>query len=246
MKKYLTLLIALVLTVCIFAGASVSVFAEETTTEITEEIPESNLPTTNEVINGMTDNELFTDEDKQLIKDLTAKVEGYTSQSDSFFIKYIVPIIVASVLVLLFGILLLLPIFKAKGETKTVKAMLTNAKEKLAEKENEIKTLKASLDSETIKNDIKSFMGKEIKIFSTMIQDSLTKENVELNKIEASLLALINGAINAWQASPEAVAKLTQSANAEELKNLAAENAKLTTFIYDKYGEEAKKELESL
>ena len=241
-KKILVLCLVLTVLCCLFVTTSVTVLAEETSIE-TEQ---SELPTPGDVVDKMTESELFTEEDKQLIKDLVLKVESYTNDSDSFFIRIIVPIIIAGALVLVFGIILILPIFRSKGETKTVKAMLKNAKKQLEEYKNQVEELKNLINTDTVKADIKAFIGKELHTLGLILETELGKENVELNKIEATLIALINGAINAWKASPEAVDKLTQIASAQELKNITDENAKLKAYILRTGGENALKEVETL
>lgn len=238
MKKYLVLVLTLTILACMFVS---------TTTVLANEMPaietENTLPNTDEIVDKMTEGDLFSEEDKQLIKDLVAKVESYTKNSDSFFIKVIVPIMVAGVLVLVLGILLLLPIFRSKGETKTVKAMLGNAKKQIEDYKNQIDELKALVNTDTVKADLKAFFEKELRTLSVLLEKELDKENVELGKIEASLVALINGAINAWKASPEAVDKLTQVASSQELKNLSEENSKLKAYILQKGGENALNEV---
>lgn len=244
-KRILVIFMVITTLCCLFVTSSVTALADDGGTEIVTETntPESTLPTPEDVVDKMTNSDLFSEEDRQLIKDLVAKVESYTENSDSFFIRVIVPIIVAGALVLIFGIILLLPLFRSKGETKTVKAMFENSKKQIEEYKKQIEEYKAMVNTDTIKTDIKTFMGEELKTLGLILETELNKENVELGKIEAILLSLINGAINAWKASPEAVDKLTQIATSEELKNITDENAKLKAYILRTGGENALKEV---
>lgn len=215
-------------------------------TEIVEEIPETEdkIPTTDEVIDSMGGN--LTEEDKEAIKGLIAKLKEYTDSSDSFFVRNIIPIVVAGVLCMVLGMLMFVPWLKNKFKLKSMQKAVNNASLTIQEKDKEIAELKANTDTEKIKADIKAYMHEEIKIFSGLIQQSLTVESSELSKIDAVLVALLNGAINAWQGSPEAVACLTKVVNAEVLSNALNENAKLKTYIVEKFGEEALKEINSL
>lgn len=207
---------------------------------------EDKLPTTDEVIDNMTSGTGISEEDKENIKDLVNKLKDYTDKSDSFFVRYIVPLIVAGVLCVLVGILLLLPLLRARAENRTLKSMYTSAKKQMEEAKNELKQCREEIDSGKIEKEVKEFIHKELGTISNMLEDALTKHGVEIEKTESILSSLLNGAINAWKASPEAVACLTQNADAKMLKNVVETNARLKAYIYQKYGEEAGKEISNM
>ncbi len=209
-------------------------------------LQENKLPTTDEIIDNMTSGTEISEEDKQSIKDLVNKLKDYTDKSDSFFVRYIVPLIVAGVLCFLVGILLLWPLLRTRAENRTLKSMYTNAKKQNEEAKNELKQCREEIDSGKIEKEVKEFIHKELGTISTMLEDALTKHGVEIEKTESILSSLLNGAINAWKASPEAVACLTQNADAKMLKNVTETNARLKAYIYQKYGEEAGKEISNM
>ena len=241
MKKLLIILATFLLTTCLLFGTNTFALAEEldTGTEIEQETP--NLPSTDEIIDNL--GGTLSEEEKGLIKELVSKVQGYTESSDSFFIRYVVPIIVAVALCFLIGLIILIPWLRNKIKLNDAETMLKNAKSVISDYKNEIAELKKQLDTESIKNDIKEFIKNQWENIGLMLEDTLKKNGVEIDKVEACVQALINGAINAWHGSPEAVSCLTKVASATELKNLAEENAKLTALVYKFYGEEASKEL---
>lgn len=232
LKKILVLLLTLSFCLCLFTGVTISVSAQEETTELTtEQGSEVQLPTTDEVIDSMTDGTHITEEDKQLIKDLVAKVESYTNESDSFFIKFIVPLIVAGVLCMIVGLILLLPYFRAKSETRTLKKMINTLKTQLDE-------YKKLVNVGQLEKDIEGFMTKEMEVFTSIIQEALISNGVEMTKIKNVLVAIKNGALNAWQASPEAIACLS-SADAQLVVDALKENAKLKAYVKKTSGEKA-------
>ena len=251
MKTLLRLSLCFLIAMAISIALTFSVFvpiekahAEEVTETTTETTTPENILTTDEVIDSMGGN--LSEEDKGIIKELVDKVSAYTSSSDSFFIRTVVPIIVAGVLCLIVGMIMFIPWLKNKFSLKAMKNAVANARTKLEEKDKEIEQLKASVDTEKIKSDIQSYIKEEVKIFMGLIQQTLTFNGAELSKIDAVLVALLNGAINAWQGSPEAVACLTQVADAKTLKSALERNVKLEAYIVEKYGETALKEIESL
>ena len=75
----------------------------------------------------------ITEEEKTLIKDLVAKVENYTNSSDSFFIRNIVPIIVAVGVCFVVGLIVLIPWLRDKLKLKDAENMLKNAKAMIEE-----------------------------------------------------------------------------------------------------------------
>ena len=240
MKKLLIIFATLLLSVCLVFGTTTVVLAEELpSTEIEQETP--NLPSTDEIVDNMGGN--LTEEEKSTIKELIDKLKGYTESSDSFFVRYIVPIIVAIVLCIVFGLIVLIPWLRNKLKLKDAENMLKNAKEQITACKKEVVELKNQLDTDTVKNDIKDFIKKQWESIGLMIEDTLKKNGVEIDKIEACVQALISGAINAWHGSPEAVSCLTQVASATALKNIAEENAKLIAFVNKTCGENALKEL---
>lgn len=243
MKKLLIIFATLLLSICFIFGTTVFVSAEEySNTQIETETPK--LPSTDEIIDTMGGN--LTEEEKSEIKELVDKIEKYTESSDSFFIRNIVPIIVAIAVCCVIGLIVLVPYLRDKLKLRDSENMLKNAKTQISGYKAEIEELKKQLNTDSIKNDIKDFIKKQWESIGLMIEDTLKKNGVEIDKIESCVQALINGAINAWHGSPEAIACLTTVASATELKNLAEENAKLTALVYKKYGEEASKEINGI
>lgn len=241
MKKLLIIFATLLLSMCLIFGTTAIVMAEELPTETTQDVE---LPSTDEVIDNLGSD--LTEEEKATIKDLVEKVKNYTESSDSFFVRNIVPIIVAVVLCFILGIIVLIPWLRNKLKLKDAENMLDNAREQIAKHKESIAELKKQVDTDSIKNDIKEFIKNQWESIGLMIEETLKKNGVEIDKVESCVQALINGAINAWHGSPEAVSCLTKVASATELKNLAEENAKLTALVYKKYGEEASKELSKM
>nr|DAR50649.1 MAG TPA: Lipopolysaccharide assembly protein A domain [Caudoviricetes sp.] len=199
-------------------------------------------PDPNDIIDGSN----LSEEDKNLIKSLIDKVKKYTDDSDSVFIRVYVPMICAGALTLLFGILLILPFFKKAGEAKTVKAMLTNAKKQIDDLKAQVEEFKRNTDVQSIKTDIERFLEDEIARIAALIKDSLAKNDLTINEIDAKTSALVAGAQNAWRGSPEAVDKLTAAPSKTEYEKMKAENDKLWAYVYAKNGENAKKEIEKL
>ena len=234
MKKLLIIFATILLFLtCIFSTSAIA-FADEATSEV-EQITQ--LPSTDEIIDEV--GKGLSEEEKALIKDLVAKVESYTNSSDSFFIRNIVPIIVAIGVCFILGLILLIPWLRDKLKLKDAENMLKNARAMIDD-------LKKQVDTDSIKKDIKEFIKQQWESIGLMIEDTLKKNGVEIDKVEACVQALINGAINAWHGSPEAVSCLTKVASATELKNLAEENAKLTALVYKYYGNEATEELKKI
>ena len=242
MKKLLIIFATLTILTCFMLGTMTTVYANDSNTEIAQETAE--LPSTDEVIDNLGGN--LTEDEKATIKELVDKVKSYTESSDSFFVRNIVPIIVATVLCLIIGLIMIIPWFKNKLKLKDAENMLSNAHDIINNYKSELAELKKQVDTENIKNDIKTFIKQQWESVGLMIEDTLKKNGVEIDKVEACVQALINGAINAWQGSPEAISCLTKVASATELKNLAEENAKLTALVYKFYGEEASKELNNI
>lgn len=203
---------------------------------------ENKKPNVDDIIDGSN----LSEEDKGLIKSLVDKVTKYTENSDSVFVRVYVPMICAGALTLLFGILLILPFFKKAGEVKTVKAMLDNAKKQIEEKKAQVEELKRNTDVQSIKTDIEIFLEDEIARIAALIKDSLAKNDLTINEIDAKTSALVAGAQNAWRGSPEAVDKLTAAPSKTEYEKMKAENDKLWAYVYAKNGENAKKEIEKL
>lgn len=203
---------------------------------------EDKKPNVDDIIDGSN----LSEEDKGLIKSLVDKVTKYTENSDSVFVRVYVPMICAGALTLLFGILLILPFFKKAGEVKTVKAMLDNAKKQIEEKKAQVEELKRNTDVQSIKTDIERFLEDEIARIAALIKDSLAKNDLTINEIDAKTSALVAGAQNAWRGSPEAVDKLTAAPSKTEYEKMKAENDKLWAYVYAKNGENAKKEIEKL
>lgn len=199
-------------------------------------------PDVNDIIDGSN----LSEEDKGLIKSLVDKVTKYTENSDSVFIRVYVPMICAGALTLLFGILLILPFFKKAGEAKTVKAMLSNAKKQIDDLKSQVEEFKRNTDVQSIKTDIEKFLEDEIARIAALIKDSLAKNDLTINEIDAKTSALVAGAQNAWRGSPEAVDKLTAAPSKTEYEKMKAENDKLWAYVYAKNGENAKKEIEKL
>lgn len=241
MKKLLIIFATLLLSTCLFVGTTSVVMAEEVATETQESIE---LPSTDEIVDNLGGN--FTEEEKSTIKELVNKVKNYTESSDSFFVRIVVPIIVAVALCIILGLLLVIPWCRKLLKLKDAENMLDNAREQIGELKSQNEELKKQADTDSIKNDIKTFIKQQWESVGLMIEDTLKKNGVEIDKVEACVQALINGAINAWHGSPEAVSCLTKVASATELKNLAEENARLTALVYKKYGEEASKELSKI
>lgn len=242
MKKLLIIFATILLTMSLVFGTTVIVQAEEVPTESTQ--TSQDLPSTDEVIDNL--GGTLTEEEKAVIKDLVDKVKGYTESSDSFFIRYIVPIIVAVGLCFILGLLFVIPWCRKNLKLKDAENMLDNAREQLDGYKKAIEELKKQVDSAGVKNDIKEYVKKQFDSIGTMLECTLKQNGVEIEKIEACIQALINGAINAWHGSPEAISCLTSVASATELKNLAEENAKLTALVYKLYGDEASKVLGDL
>lgn len=242
MKKLLIIFATLIILSCFMLGTITTVYADNSNTEASQETPE--LPSTDEVIDNLGGN--LTEDEKATIKELVDKVKSYTESSDSFFVRNIVPIIVAVALCFILGLIMLIPWLRTKLKLKDSENMLDNARDVIDKYKSEIAELKKQVDTDAIKNDIKEFIKAQWESVGLMIEDTLKKNGVEIDKIEACVQALINGAINAWHGSPEAVSCLTKVASATELKNLAEENAKLTALVYKKYGEEASKELNNI
>ena len=203
---------------------------------------EDKKPNVDDIIDGSN----LSEEDKGLIKSLVDKVTKYTENSDSVFVRVYVPMICASALTLLFGILLILPFFKKAGEAKTVKAMLTNAKKQIDDLKAQVEEFKRNTDVQSIKTDIERFLEDEIARIAALIKDSLAKNDLTINEIDAKTSALVAGAQNAWRGSPEAVDKLTAAPSKTEYEKMKAENDKLWAYVYAKNGETAKKEIEKL
>lgn len=203
---------------------------------------EDKKPDVNDIIDGSN----LSEEDKGLIKSLVDKVTKYTENSDSVFVRVYVPMICAGALTLLFGILLILPFFKKAGEAKTVKAMLTNAKKQIDDLKAQVEEFKRNTDVQSIKTDIERFLEDEIARIAALIKDSLAKNDLTINEIDAKTSALVAGAQNAWRGSPEAVDKLTAAPSKTEYEKMKAENDKLWAYVYAKNGENAKKEIEKL
>lgn len=237
--RTLMLIFVLAITACLFTG--ITVYAEEVPNE-GENAPVS----AGEVIDKMTENSPITDEDIQLIKDLVAKVESYTAESDSYFMKFILPVLVGAGLVLLFGIVLLLPFMRTKGEVKTVKSMLDNAKKIIKEKTDELEKLRADTDMEAVKKDIHDFVSAAMENFSLLLKDNLSALSSAEVQNDAKLTALIAAAQNVWRGSPEAVDKLSEVTSKSEVAELREKNNKMEAFIYGKYGEEASELINSL
>lgn len=192
------------------------------------------------------DNSGLSQEDKDLIKSLIEKVKGYTEDSDSVFVRVYVPIICASALVFIFGLLLLLPFLKQFFKAKTVKGMLENAKEKISDLQKQVEELKASTDTVAMKNAIIDYIKSEFVNLLALVKDGLEAQGLTVEEINEKLSALIAGAANAWHGSPEAVDKLTGISTKTQMAQLKKENDKLTAFIYAKYGEEAKNVLDNM
>lgn len=203
---------------------------------------EDKKPNVDDIIDGSN----LSEEDKGLIKSLVDKVTKYTENSDSVFVRVYVPMICAGALTLLFGILLILPFFKKAGEAKTVKAMLTNAKKQIDDLKAQVEEFKRNTDVQSIKTDIEKFLEDEIARIAALIKDSLAKNDLTINEIDAKTSALVAGAQNAWRGSPEAVDKLTAAPSKTEYEKMKAENDKLWAYVYAKNGETAKKEIEKL
>lgn len=203
---------------------------------------EDKKPNVDDIIDGSN----LSEEDKGLIKSLVDKVTKYTENSDSVFVRVYVPMICAGALTLLFGILLILPFFKKAGEAKTVKAMLSNAKKQIDDQKAQIEEFKRNTDVQSIKTDIERFLEDEIARIAALIKDSLAKNDLTINEIDAKTSALVAGAQNAWRGSPEAVDKLTAAPSKTEYEKMKAENDKLWAYVYAKNGETAKKEIEKL
>lgn len=203
---------------------------------------EDKKPNVDDIIDGSN----LSEEDKGLIKSLVDKVTKYTENSDSVFVRVYVPMICAGALTLLFGILLILPFFKKAGEAKTVKAMLTNAKKQIDDLKAQVEEFKRNTDVQSIKTDIERFLEDEIARIAALIKDSLAKNDLTINEIDAKTSALVAGAQNAWRGSPEAVDKLTAAPSKTEYEKMKAENDKLWAYVYAKNGETAKKEIEKL
>lgn len=271
MKK-LVVKIAFILTFALLLAFSMSAITaayadevidsgEQTGTEITGEItpkddgtdegtPDTPKDTEGEEgekkVNDIIDGSNLSDEDKNLIKDLVAKVEEYTKDSESVFVRVYVPMICAGALTLLFGIILLLPFLKKTFQASTVKKMLENAKKQIEELKGNLEELKKDTDVQTIKTDIEKFLEEEIARLAALINDSLSKNDLTINEIDAKTSALVAGAQNAWRGSPEAVDKLSAAPSKTEYKQLKEENNKLWAYVYAKNGENAKKEIENL
>lgn len=203
---------------------------------------EDKKPNVDDIIDGSN----LSEEDKGLIKSLVDKVTKYTENSDSVFVRVYVPMICAGALTLLFGILLILPFFKKAGEVKTVKAMLSNAKKQIDDLKAQVEEFKRNTDVQSIKTDIERFLEDEIARIAALIKDSLAKNDLTINEIDAKTSALVAGAQNAWRGSPEAVDKLTAAPSKTEYEKMKAENDKLWAYVYAKNGETAKKEIEKL
>ena len=203
---------------------------------------EDKKPNVDDIIDGSN----LSEEDKGLIKSLVDKVTKYTENSDSVFVRIYVPMICAGALTLLFGILLILPFFKKAGEAKTVKAMLSNAKKQIDDLKAQVEEFKRNTDVQSIKTDIERFLEDEIARIAALIKDSLAKNDLTINEIDAKTSALVAGAQNAWRGSPEAVDKLTAAPSKTEYEKMKAENDKLWAYVYAKNGETAKKEIEKL
>lgn len=203
---------------------------------------EEKKPNVDDIIDGSN----LSEDDKGLIKSLVDKVTKYTENSDSVFVRVYVPMICAGALTLLFGILLILPFFKKAGEAKTVKAMLTNAKKQIDDLKAQVEEFKRNTDVQSIKTDIERFLEDEIARIAALIKDSLAKNDLTINEIDAKTSALVAGAQNAWRGSPEAVDKLTAAPSKTEYEKMKAENDKLWAYVYAKNGENAKKEIEKL
>ncbi len=203
---------------------------------------ENKKPNVDDIIDGSN----LSEEDKGLIKSLVDKVTKYTENSDSVFVRVYVPMICAGALTLLFGILLILPFFKKAGEAKTVKAMLSNAKKQIDDLKAQVEEFKRNTDVQSIKTDIERFLEDEIARIAALIKDSLAKNDLTINEIDAKTSALVAGAQNAWRGSPEAVDKLTAAPSKTEYEKMKAENDKLWAYVYAKNGETAKKEIEKL
>lgn len=203
---------------------------------------EGKKPNVDDIIDGSN----LSEEDKGLIKSLVDKVTKYTENSDSVFVRVYVPMICAGALTLLFGILLILPFFKKAGEAKTVKAMLSNAKKQIDDLKAQVEEFKRNTDVQSIKTDIERFLEDEIARIAALIKDSLAKNDLTINEIDAKTSALVAGAQNAWRGSPEAVDKLTAAPSKTEYEKMKAENDKLWAYVYAKNGETAKKEIEKL
>lgn len=199
-------------------------------------------PDPNDIIDGSN----LSEEDKNLIKSLIDKVKKYTDDSDSVFVRVYVPMICAGALTLAFGLLLILPFFKKAGEAKTVKAMLSNAKKQIDDLKAQVEEFKRNTDVQSIKTDIEKFLEDEIARIAALIKDSLAKNDLTINEIDAKTSALVAGAQNAWRGSPEAVDKLTAAPSKTEYEKMKAENDKLWAYVYAKNGENAKKEIEKL
>ena len=203
---------------------------------------EDKKPNVDDIIDGSN----LSEEDKGLIKSLVDKVTKYTENSDSVFVRVYVPMICAGALTLLFGILLILPFFKKAGEVKTVKAMLSNAKKQIDDLKAQVEEFKRNTDVQSIKTDIERFLEDEIARIAALIKDSLAKNDLTINEIDAKTSALVAGAQNAWRGPPEAVDKLTAAPSKTEYEKMKAENDKLWAYVYAKNGETAKKEIEKL
>lgn len=197
-------------------------------------------------VNDIIDGSNLSEEDKNLIKDLVSKVEEYTKDSESVFVRVYVPMICAGALTLIFGIILLLPFLKKTFQASTVKKMLENAKKQIEELKGNLEELKKDTDVQSIKTDIEKFLEEEIARLAALINDSLSKNDLTINEIDAKTSALVAGAQNAWRGSPEAVDKLSAAPSKTEYEKMKAENNKLWAYVYAKNGENAKKEIENL
>lgn len=238
-KKFITIFVALAITFSFFllpylALSSINAMAEETTIE-------TQIPSTDEVVDSLGGN--LTEEDKAEIKDLINKLKEYTQSSDSFFIRNIVPIIVACVVCLFLGIIALIPWLKNKFTIKQLKSTLENAARKVSEYKEERDNYKALIDVEKLKKEIQDFTVSEVKNMEKLIIKTLEAKGIKEDKILAVLLALKDGAINAWEGSASAVACLTQNADAMTLEDKLKENAMMKAYIAEKHGEDGLKEL---
>ena len=242
-KRLLSVVLGIVLTVSMI-GLAIAVKFIGTPTASAEEIASvqtENIPTTDEVIDSMGGN--LTEEDKAVIKDIITKLKEYTESSDSFFVKNIVPILVAGALCFVAGLLFIIPWLKGKYTLKSLKNALENASKKVAECKAEVESYKALIDVNALKNEIKEYTVVESKKLVEVLLKTLDANNITYEKILNVLMSLKDGAINAWQGSPEAVACLTENADAKVLTAKVEENAKMKAYIAEKHGESGLKEL---
>lgn len=171
---------------------------------------------------------------------------------ESFFNRYIIPIVTGTVGTVLIGVLAILrPYIRRVGENKTLRAVYGTTKDKLAIAEDEIKELKGKLEGLDIEDILKNLTEKAVSVAQEKTQEIIKAElekRTDLNEkilsdvevVSAQLQNLIHSAMLSWKEVDGVDKILAKSPVASALEKQAKEVQYLKTFIADRLEMEAK------